>query len=182
MMFTDFYHGPVSGRAQSMLRQFCSRKGDELLCTLTATNNSETGSQAAKDIVIHSNFVKELKEKDECRVNLFEAEIRKIGYSQVSEKFGQWLNIKVQVDGILPAIYRELIVNPVTLRCLHDQVLSPALGWKNNYHGYAFRKILFAAEGSEVFSPKDIQAGIQAMKEGCWIGPKVSHNEFWCVL
>ena len=120
----------------------------------------------AEDCAIYSAFVKELKEKDSTRVKSFEADIAKIADSMVTNKCGKWLKVIVQLDGISPPVQREVLVNPeISMQCPHDQVLCPAMGWKSNYHSYAFRKMPSVKIG--------IADALQVMEDACWIGPKV---------
>eukprot|EP00985_Skeletonema_marinoi_P016458 scaffold8867_cov66-Skeletonema_marinoi.AAC.1 len=110
--------------------------------------------------IFFSEFVRDRKAKDSVRVASFEASMAKFSDSMVDEVCGKWLKVVVKLDGIHPPIRREFVVRPaMTLRALHDQVLCPVMGWKSNYHCYAFRKVF---------------DDLQKLKDSCWIGPRTS--------
>jgi len=47
--------------------------------------------------------------------------------------------LKIKLLCVLPEIVRTVRVPaPVSLRVLQDKIISPAMGWKRNYHGYVF--------------------------------------------
>lgn len=178
---TDTYRGPVSGSAQAIL-QVCSlapTSSSMISCIFTAAVCSDSGStkqaKMAKKFATYSKFVKELMERDKILVRSFETGMAEIDDSAVRSECGKSLKIVVQLDGISPPIQRELLVSPeITMRCLHDQVLCPAMGWKSNYHAYAFRKNPLQSDCVPVGDLQD------AIKDTCWIGPKVCQENLQC--
>jgi hypothetical protein len=119
-----------------------------------------------------------LKEKDSDRVQKMEsaiADVRENGSFKVRPLF----RIEVTLDAVRPEIRRELIVSSdITMQNLYHQVLCPAIGWTNNYHCYAFRRMI----EDETFDPKisserkeeTSKKGMKMQSEECWIGPKVT--------
>jgi len=164
MTYFDTYRGPLSSRAYSVIRSMMDPSSDVgglICCNLMPQSFfGPNPNKKAAAMNIYSNFVKDLKEKDSCRVGSFEASLSKISDEMVEEKCGGWLKIVVQLDGVQPNVRRELLVNPaVTMRALHDQILCPTMGWKSNFHCYAFRKTYDDPE---------------KLKDSCWIGPRQS--------
>lgn len=164
MTYLDTYRGPLSSRAYSVIRTMMdpsSKKDGVIYCSLMP--QSYFGPNPNKKTVamsVYANFVKDMKEKDSGRVGSFEASLLEISDAMVEEKCGGWLKIVVQLDGVQPNVRRELLVNPaVTMRALHDQILCPTMGWKSNFHCYAFRKTYDDPE---------------KLKGSCWIGPRQS--------
>ena len=164
MTYFDTYRGPLNSRAYSVIRSMMDPSSDVgglICCNLMPQSFfGPNPNKKAAAMNIYSNFVKDLKEKDSCRVGSFEASLSKISDEMVEEKCGGWLKIVVQLDGVQPNVRRELLVNPaVTMRALHDQILCPTMGWKSNFHCYAFRKTYDDPE---------------KLKDSCWIGPRQS--------
>ena len=112
-------------------------------------------------------MVKNLTDEDGVRVKSFENGFAQVDESEDQDACGKWLKLVFRLDGIHPPIEREVLVNPdLTMRCLHEQVLCPTMGWKPNYHCYAFRRrpsITLEQLGS-------LEGTLQAI---VWIGPKV---------
>ena len=163
----DKYRGPLSREAHAVLRTITPVSVDakSMTIALFAVPLDDEAKRDPKkkclenNLPIFSNFVKDLKAKDSVRVASFEASMTKISDSMVDEKCGKWLKMKVQLDGLL-TVCREFVVSPaVSMRALHDQVLCPIMGWKSNYHCYAFRKIY---------------DDLEMLKDSCWIGPRTS--------
>jgi hypothetical protein len=75
------------------------------------------------------NMYSELSnDKQETRVKEFEERLSDLEDSEVDHKCGKWLRLKVAVDGVKPAIWRDLIVNPdISMQSLHNHVLCPVL-------------------------------------------------------
>jgi len=181
----DSYLGPVSGKAQIILRTIGkiepkTRSGFACVITAAKFTRPKNSKQAkhAKNMEIYVNFLRDLKERDTVRVQGFEAKVAKVDDSMVLKECGEWLKLTVKLDGVLPPVTRELIISPhVTVRCLHDQVLTAVMGWASNFHAYAFRKIPFIVDelnhDISLSSTMKICDSLEVMKESCWMGPKV---------
>ena len=176
-LFFDTYYGPVSRRAQAILRTIKSVGSSQVMsesilnCMFIAVKvdhpKNPTQVKSADQFKLYSNFVKQVTEEDSIRVSIFERTIATIDDPMVNLVCGKWLKITVQLDGLRPKIRRELLVSPeITIKCLRDQVLCPAFGWKSNYHSYAFRNRTDEFEQEPDDAP-------QILKDECWIGPKV---------
>lgn len=164
MTYLDTYRGPLSSRAYSVIRTMMepsSNTNGGIYCSLIPQSYfGPDPNKKAAAIRVYANFIKDLKERDSGRVGSFEASLSEISDAMVEEKCGGWLKIVVQLDGVQPNVRRELLVNPaVTMRALHDQILCPTMGWKSNFHCYAFRKTYENPE---------------KLKGSCWIGPRQS--------
>ncbi|KAL7539398.1 hypothetical protein ACHAXR_010730 [Thalassiosira sp. AJA248-18] len=185
---TDSYHGPVSRAARVVLLTIADKKAsteNTINCNimaaklLTLSNNVSTTSKRMKmkmmkNCEIYANFVNDLAEKDSIRIQSFKTEITKVDDSAVTKECGKWLKVNIQLDGIIPAVQRELLVSPgITMRCLHDQVICSVMGWKTNYHCYAFRRRPNVSEVN-VDNVKDLNNAIQSLENECWIGPEIS--------
>jgi|AntRauTorckE5430_2_1112549.scaffolds.fasta_scaffold02821_1 hypothetical protein len=189
-MMSDTYHGPVSAAAQSILRTVAEKKSAfKSTLQFIYLNLSEPDSTVEneenkykdnfmKRLNIFTNFYTNLKEKDSDRVQKMEsaiADVRENGSFKVRPLF----RIEVTLDAVRPEIRRELIVSSdITMQNLYHQVLCPAIGWTNNYHCYAFRRMI----EDETFDPKisserkeeTSKKGMKMQSEECWIGPKVT--------
>ncbi|KAK1744344.1 kelch repeat-containing protein [Skeletonema marinoi] len=165
----DTYRGPLSKEAHALLRTIANPEigNDKMIaCSLLAQKFSDEDrrnpntKKMTESSIFFSQFVRDRKAKDSVRVASFEASMAKFSDSMVDEVCGKWLKVVVKLDGIHPPIRREFVVRPaMTLRALHDQVLCPVMGWKSNYHCYAYRKVF---------------DDLQKLKDSCWIGPRTS--------
>eukprot|EP00956_Cyclotella_meneghiniana_P040540 scaffold198686_cov20-Cyclotella_meneghiniana.AAC.1 len=61
---------------------------------------------ARRNLELYSQFVNDLKAKDFMRVKEFEERVLCLTDAAV-EKCGDWLRVKVSVDGLVPSIWRE---------------------------------------------------------------------------
>ena len=158
--FCDTYYGPVSPRGQVLLNSL--NKMDSGFSFIFMPPTVSTSSKVAKmvdNFEQYSSFVKKVVAKDSVRVKSFESKIAQINQSTV-DSLGEWLKVSVQIDGLHPPVVRELLVSPeLTLRSFHEMVLCPAMGWIPNYHSFAFRIL---------------SEHLEHIRDGCWIGPKVS--------
>jgi hypothetical protein len=127
------------------------------------------------------NMYSELSnDKQETRVKEFEERLSDLEDSEVDHKCGKWLRLKVAVDGVKPAIWRDLIVNPViSMQSLHNHVLCPVLGWKSYNHCYAFPRAgaLFrlsadVLECEHIQSIEGVERAMRMLEHEVWIGPK----------
>jgi hypothetical protein len=84
-------------------------------------------------------------------------------------KWKDFLRLKVSIDGLKPAVWRELLVSPfVTVERLHKQILCPAVGWSANLHAYALRRIA-------MFKPENTLRDIlEGLEQECWIASTFS--------
>jgi len=227
-LFGDTYHGPVSAKAQAVLRAIAvanttfqhtmscmflppdiTNATDEKV-TFTTTNlpQCKYDSKACKEIQsklqhreLFIQFYRDLRKTDSQRVKLFEKHLaseKQTASSRtqpIHKHPPKWFKLTVSLDGIVPQIQRELIVSPnISMQNLHHQVLCPAIGWTNNFHCYAFRRIYGRQfyhtstndsddETKEGTNPGEnrskavlhsMNQACQMMHEECWIGPKTS--------
>ena len=111
---------------------------------------------------LYTDFVIAQRKTDATRVHKFEENIAAISVSEVATKCGEWLRLKVRVDGLTPAISRDILVKPeVSMQGLHHHILCPALGWKSYSHHYAFRKSRKIEDCCDATCNHEI-----------WVGPK----------
>ena len=76
---------------------------------------------------------------------------------------------------ISPTIEREIIVSPnITMQELHNQVLSPCIGWHSNFHMYAFLRISKASTKYDTLEEEDVNEALLMSNRECWIGPTSS--------
>jgi len=193
---TDMYHGPVSAKAQVILRTITEEKKTEkqLLWMVMPTKAMEKGTDGlegnnpTKDMIarktIFNDFYSKLKHEDSLRVAKFEAKVSssRVRNGSSMDNLGSWLKLVVTLDGITPPVRRELLVSPdATMQSLHNQVLCPSVGWINNYHCYAFRRIHGGTDTETIRRykgnskvQKEIQGSLKMMSEECWIGPRTT--------
>ena len=189
--WVDCYHGPVSAKAQVLLRTIAMNKASfesDLMCVLIPSNlikngqgkNTAMGKTQLEHRALFNNFYSKLKERDTVRVKNFEANILRKRLKESNTGIGSWLKLVVIMDGIKPAVRRELIVTPdISMKSLHHQVLCPAIGWSNNFHCYAFRRLRGTVDpGTRKFpkaiTTKAVRDSIEMLSEECWVGPKNS--------
>jgi hypothetical protein len=174
----DSYHGPVARKLQSVLQCVGQRipGSKNSLGLFLLPPNLKGQSQSAADISLvknlenYRNFLIQQKEDDSRRVKHFEAVITSKTSKpeeSLTDRLGPWLKLVVTLDGIAPDVRREIVVSPdISMQNLYQQVLCPSVGWKKNYHCYAFRRI-----PHEEMSHSD---SIEMLQKECWIGPKKS--------
>lgn len=171
----DFYYGPVSRRAQSILRTISSYVSESsIACMFVAFKHPKSPGQvkAIEVFTLYSNFVKQVRNEDYIHVQSLEKTVAAIDSFEANMVCGKWLKLTVQLDGIYPPIQREVLVNPeITLRDLHHHVLCPAMGWKPNFHCYAFRNC--ATNSGWVLNKE-----ANNIEKECWIGPRVGLDFF----
>lgn len=161
--FGDTYYGPVSPRGQVLLNTINKMdSADSGFSFIFMSPTVSTSSKVAKwieNFEQYSRFVKKIVAEDSVRVKPFESNIAQINQSAV-DSLGDWLKVSVQIDGFHPPVVRELLVSPeVTMRSFHEMILCPAMGWIPSYHSFAFRIL---------------SEHLEHIRDGCWIGPKVS--------
>jgi len=202
--YNDTYRGPVSPKAQALLRTIAENGTafkPTLACLLFHSTQKDSHEESvqkervdrSKKLALFLKFYTSLRECDSLKIEKFEKEIlkKRLKHGLTADSLGPWFNILgpwlkivVTLDGICPKIQRELIVSPdISMKDLHHQVLCPAIGWTNNYHCYAFRRIY-----GDIFSICNTKAlddnlsafhnaankSIKMMLNECWIGPKFS--------
>ena len=137
---------------------------------------------ARRNMELYIQFVNDLKAKDCKRVIEFEERVSCLTDAAV-EKCGDWLRVKVSVDGLVPSIWREVLVSPsITMQSFHNQVLCPVMGWKSYNHCYAFRRISAVVYECSMFvinqgkSLHDVYISEpESIYNEVWIGPKKSN-------
>ena len=182
----DSYSGPVSGAAQVVLRKIglVEPKGrGDLACIVTAAKFPQRLNSRVKDKAKRTetfvSFLRMIKDRDAPRVNAYEKRISSIADDVVSKKCGAWLKIDVKLDSILPTVQREIVVSPnLTLRELHDQILTSCLGWAANCHAYAFRSVPYLVDFDEsslktLEEVQQLDQLLEGLRDSVWIGPKV---------
>jgi len=178
---TDTYRGPISRQAHVILKQLEQNGigkciGDTfslILLSAGAKNMSEKGKKAMKAMKPLTNFYKRLKEKDSRRVLEFEKHLKRS--CKGVDLLCEWFKITVQIDGINPPIEREILVSPgILMQELHHQVLCPSIGWTNNYHAYAFRRIPKECVVVSNHTVEEEAKAMNTLNNECWIGPKSS--------
>jgi len=186
----DCYYGPVSAKAQVLLRTIAINNSSfesDLMCAFIPSSfikdgpgkNTTMGKTQLKHRALFVDFYTKLKERDTLRVKNFEANILRKRIHESNTDIGSWLKLVVTMDGIEPAVWRELIVSPdISMKSLHHQVLCPAIGWSNNYHCYAFRRLRGTVDPgtrkNKATMAKAVSDAIEMLSEECWVGPKNS--------
>ena len=127
-IFTDIYYGPISRSAQVILRTLPSgpmATDSSGLKFVYMPSKDNTGT-FTKGFQLYSNFVKQLALEDSIRVQAFESNIASIKDSTIESVCGKWFKITVELDGLTPRLFRELLVSPeVSMRELHEMILCP---------------------------------------------------------
>ena len=130
--------------------------------------------------------------KDTMRVKLWES---KLLSNKSARKRSGYVKLHVVLEGIENGPYRDVIVSTeVTIAVCHfdffevnllivlhkfyskqqlyHQILAPVMGWKANYHAYAFRRIIWN-DLSECYHENNERI-FQMKKDKCWVGPQNS--------
>jgi hypothetical protein len=171
----DTYHGPISRRAHAALQNVGKKSPCKSTLMLSLVASPKTrGKPAIVNQQKYRKFCLEMKEKDAHRCKKFERNIFNMKEQRDTSIniVGPWLKLVVTLDGITPVVQREIIVSPdISMQNLYHQVLCPAIGWTNNYHCYAFRRI----KGDFDLSVSELRdESIKMMSNECWLGPKKS--------
>ena len=190
MTWMDSYYGPVSPKAQVLLRTIAMNNSSfnttlswifipACLVKKGPQKDSLMGQNQLKHRQLFIDFYTKLKERDSARVKKFEADIVRKRQDTSTDDLGSWLKLVVTMDGVNPSVRRELIVSPdISMQSLHHQVLCPAIGWSNNYHCYAYRRLHGAIDPqtwkNKASTEKAVTDSIEMLCEECWIGPKTS--------
>jgi hypothetical protein len=191
MSWMDSYYGPVSPKAQVLLRTIAMNNSSfnstlswifipASLVKKGPQKDTKMGKDQHKDRELFVEFYSKLKERDSARVKEFEANIARNRLNTSPDDLGSWLKLVITMDGISPSVTRELIVSPdISMQSLHHQVLCPAIGWTNNYHCYAYRRLHGAIDPqtwkkNKANVDKRVSDSIEMLGEECWIGPKTS--------
>jgi len=125
-------------------------------------DNDDNGRNLMKHHKLYTDFVIAQRKTDATRVHKFEENIAAISVSEVATKCGEWLRLRVRVDGLTPAISRDILVKPeVSMQGLHHHILCPVLGWKSYSHHYAFRRSRKIEDCCDATCNHEI-----------WVGPK----------
>lgn len=172
---TDTYRGPVSAQAQAMLRSVCGPTpfSNPLGLYLAKPSPTKKNQDMIRKAAILETFYKEIRERDKEKVKVFESSL--VGFIDDDEICTEWLKLTVSLDGVFPVVTRELIVRAdVSFNSLHNQILCPSIGWCDNYHCYAFRRIFASGEREDLIgrSDEERKVAIQKRVDECWIGPK----------
>ena len=197
----DSYYGPVSRRAQIILRLMAEEEAEveewrsaavlapnqTLHCAVWPSYRNEeklkkmysdtrrllkqTPERIPKTIKssrLFIDFVRESIDRDKPRINEFERSVAGITDGVVRATCPAHLKLTVELDGLKPPFSSQLIVSSeLTIRELHDQVLTTVMNWQSNYHSYALR----------VIPPPDVSSDEEALEmidQSVWMGPKTS--------
>lgn len=175
---SDKYRGPLSARANAVLQSVCEKQTDqELVLVCLPPDHDPPTSDSDIRRQRYLDFVRSSRARDRVRVKAFEQELLA---SRDESKWGDWLEIQISLDAIVPKVERTILVSPdITMDRLHHQVLCPAVGWAANTHAYAIRRVETSLVSPE--SPGDISfeeyerdfRNVALMREReCWIGPR----------
>ena len=114
----------ASRRAQAILRKIADQQSSNditLICTLRSYHS--LGRDKVDQFKMYKNFLIDLIEKDSIRVEDFNKRLSDLKESKVMKKCGKWLRVRVALDGMVPVIWRDLLVNPeISMQSLHNQV------------------------------------------------------------
>lgn len=127
-LFTDIYYGPISRSAQVILRTLPSEPmaTDSSGLKFVYMPSKDNTGKFTKGFQLYSNFVKQLALEDSIRVQAFESNIASIKDSTIESVCGKWFKITIELDGLTPRLFRELLVSPeVSMRELHEMILCP---------------------------------------------------------
>mmetsp|Transcript_20510 Transcript_20510/g.48176 ORF Transcript_20510/g.48176 Transcript_20510/m.48176 type:complete len:1099 (+) Transcript_20510:105-3401(+) len=190
----DSYYGPVSRKAQIILRLMAEEEAgvekwrsmavlapnqtlhcavwpshrDEEKLKRMMGNDTKRIPKMIKSSRLFIDFVRELIDRDKPRVDEFERRVARITDDVVEATCPAHLKLAVKLDGLKPPFSRQLIVSSeLTIRELHDQVLAPVMNWQSNYHSYALRVIPRPDVSSD-------EEALEMIGQSVWMGPKTS--------
>jgi hypothetical protein len=161
----DTYNGPLSAKARAVVEYVGVRESSSdsqfSISLESITTPSKTGSNVKREYF--RKFIESQRLADQARVDSWQKSILS---SRDTGKWKDFLRLKVSIDGLKPAVWRELLVSPfVTIERLYKQVLCPAVGWTSNLHAYALRRFTVHKGGSDV---------LEGLEQECWIAATFS--------
>jgi hypothetical protein len=158
----DTYNGPLSAKARAVVEYVGEREsksGSISLQPIVAPMKNRSNEKRE----YFRKFIESQRLADQARVDSWQKNILS---SRDTSKWKDFLRLEVSIDGLKPAVRRELLVSPfVTIERLYKQVLCPALGWTSNLHTYALRRVDMLKPDSDV---------LKGLEEECWIAASFS--------
>jgi hypothetical protein len=156
----DTYNGPLSAKARALVEYVGERQSSSLISLSSIVATPKTGRNLKREYFC--KFIESQRLADQVRVDSWQKSILS---SRDTGKWKDFLRLKVSIDGLKPAVWRELLVSPfVTIERLYKQVLCPAVGWTSNLHAYALRRCTMQGGG-------DVLEGLE---RECWIASTFS--------
>jgi hypothetical protein len=129
-MCMDTYHGPLSARADVMLNTVASKAGTQFaFLYIHPSQKGRVDTPKSRELrekcKLYQRFVETMRREDAARVSAWQAELL---LRRDVDSWGEWVTLKVTIDGISPSVEREIWVSPdITMDRLHHQVLCPAV-------------------------------------------------------